>query len=71
MLMLQVAHQCGYISVNWTKVNRDMKNTKLHLPKNVYKRSAQSYTNQLFNLVKHNAPITLGFAGGILLGIAS
>jgi len=35
LLLLQMANRCGYVSINWRKINRDIKRSKKHLPADV------------------------------------
>lgn len=72
--LLQLANHTGYVKVDWTRVEKDMKKAKEQL---TIRKSAQiptevkSKAEEMVCFVKKNVLVTGGFFGGFLLGMAS
>lgn len=72
--LLQLANHTGYIKVDWSRVEKDMKKAKEQL---TIRKSAQiptevkSKAEEVVCFVKKNVLVTGGFFGGFLLGMAS
>lgn len=76
VIMLKIAHQQGYISVNWNRVQNDCdkalkiaKAAESHLSKN--HNNMQNVAGHMRQLVEENALMCVAFAGGLLISIGT
>lgn len=73
LLMLQIAHNSGYIQVDWKRVEKDVNKAKKQLKKGTDKAGPElnTFVEKSTEFVKKNIVVTGGFIGGFLLGLAS
>uniref|UniRef100_A0A2I3FW35 FUN14 domain-containing protein 2 n=1 Tax=Nomascus leucogenys TaxID=61853 RepID=A0A2I3FW35_NOMLE len=72
--LFQLANHTGYIKVDWQRVEKDMKKAKEQLKirkSNQIPIEVRSKAEEVVSFVKKNVPVTGGFFGGFLLGMAS
>uniref|UniRef100_H2YD22 FUN14 domain-containing protein 1 n=1 Tax=Ciona savignyi TaxID=51511 RepID=H2YD22_CIOSA len=69
MLILRVAHQTGYVDINWRKVNRDA--NRAHRQLRNEHPEINSTLEKVKEVVKANAAVSVGFASGFLIGMAT
>ncbi|NXM69384.1 FUND2 protein, partial [Serilophus lunatus] len=73
--LLQLANHTGYIKVDWSLVQRDVKKAKeqlkIHSCANKMPPEVRSRVNEVIIFLKKTVILTGGFAGGILLRMAS
>lgn len=70
LLLLQVAQHQGYVTVNWTKIEKSMSSAR----KTIERDTRKAYPNFVANVstfFEQNVFLASGFAGGFLLGISS
>lgn len=70
VLLLHLAHQYGYITVNWKRLNGDMAAAKKKLEKTA-RDEAPELMRQVKQLILENVLLASGFGGGFLLGLAA
>ncbi|XP_076252385.1 FUN14 domain-containing protein 1-like [Rhynchophorus ferrugineus] len=77
LILLQLANEAGYISINWSqlkKVDKNM-NQKDHKKKDELSlnliRNLAGWTQQIINFAVENPEISTGFVGGFFLGLIS
>ncbi|CAH1777108.1 unnamed protein product [Owenia fusiformis] len=73
LLLLQVAHYKGVITINWKKLEKDYDNAKKQITKNARKldKFAPGYVENVTEFASQNVLLAGGFTGGFLLGLAS
>ncbi|XP_028405620.1 FUN14 domain-containing protein 1-like [Dendronephthya gigantea] len=79
LLVLQLASQSGYVTINWKKINKDVgkvsKNVSEKFGEYTSSRKQQSKIAKYFNkggqVVQKNVVVASGFAAGFLLGLAT
>jgi len=71
LLLLQVAHYQGYVQVDWSKVNKDVKKNASKLQKEVQARVSGTTGQSITEFAAGNVALSSSFAGGFFLGIAS
>ncbi|XP_004227142.2 FUN14 domain-containing protein 1B-like [Ciona intestinalis] len=69
LLIMQVAHQTGYVTINWRKVNRDANRAQRNLRDE--HPAINSTISKVKEVFKSNAAVSVGFAGGFLMGMAT
>lgn len=72
--LLQLASHTGYIKVDWQRVEKDVKKAKAQLKIRKSQQTpaeVKSKAEEALSFVKKNVPVTGGFLGGFLLGLAS
>ncbi|XP_012781034.2 FUN14 domain-containing protein 1-like [Ochotona princeps] len=72
-LLFHVAKHCGYVQIDWKRVEKDLNKAKKQIKKQA-KRTAPEMNNILekaVECVKQNIVISTGLMGGFLLGLAS
>ncbi|NXM69807.1 FUND2 protein, partial [Serilophus lunatus] len=73
--LLQLANHTGYIKVDWSLVQRDVKKAKeqlkIHGSANKMPPEVRTRVDEVVIFLKKNVVLTGGFAGGVLLGMAS
>jgi len=71
LILLQLAHHKGYISVNWSKVNKDLEGASNKLAKSGNDPAMPKFLNKVQQVIVNDAYFSCGFAGGFLIGLAS
>ncbi|XP_041111473.1 FUN14 domain-containing protein 1-like [Polyodon spathula] len=71
--LLQIANHTGYITVDWKRVEQDVKKAKKQLKLGAEKppKEVRTKVDEVTTFVKKNIVLTGGFAGGFLIGLAS
>jgi uncharacterized membrane protein (Fun14 family) len=70
ILLLQLGHHYGYISIDWKNVNRDLKKAKAEVEKQANDH-LPDLSARIQNGIKENAVTASTFLGGFLLGASS
>lgn len=70
LLLLQVAHHQGYITVNWSKVDQSVKKAKRKI-QNDADTIIPMMVQEVQEFVTQNVFLAGGFTGGFLIGLAS
>lgn len=68
LLILQVAHHQGWVSVHWGNVDKSVKKARGQLYQS--KPTAQEILQKVEIFVRQNIFLSSGFAGGFLIGMA-
>lgn len=68
IILLQLANDQGIIKVNYNKVNRKIDKVVDKVEQAITGRSP-SWTDKIVNFTKRNTPFTVGFIGGVLIGV--
>ncbi|XP_067948977.1 FUN14 domain-containing protein 1-like [Watersipora subatra] len=68
LLSLQVAHYMGYVRVDWAKIHKDLGHRGTEFIRR--SRVAGRHKKSVVDFIKRNVPLSGGFAGGFLLGLA-
>lgn len=70
LLLLQVAQHQGYVTVNWTKIEKSMSKAKQQIEKDT-RKAYPNFVANVSSFFEHNVFLASGFAGGFLIGISS
>lgn len=68
IILLQVANDQGLIKVNYNKVNKKIDKVVDKVEQALTGRSA-TWADKVVNFTKRNTPFTVGFVGGVLIGV--
>ncbi|XP_066156258.1 FUN14 domain-containing protein 2-like [Euwallacea fornicatus] len=68
IILLQLANDQGIIKVNYNKMNRKIDKIADKVEQAITGRSP-SWTDKVVNFTKRNTPFTVGFVGGLLIGV--
>merc|ERR1712071_547875 len=71
LILLQIAYHKGYISVDWSKVNKDLEGASKKLAKRGNESSVSNMIDKVQNTIVNDAYFSCGFAGGFLIGLSS
>jgi len=71
LILLQIAHHKGYISVDWSKVNKDLEGASKKIAKSGKESSVSNLIDKVQNIIMNDTYFSCGFAGGFLIGLAS
>ncbi|KAF7287378.1 hypothetical protein GWI33_001734 [Rhynchophorus ferrugineus] len=77
LILLQLANEAGYISINWSQLKKVDKNMNQKDHKKKYElslnliRNLAEWTQQIINFAVENPEISTGFVGGFFLGLIS
>lgn len=69
LLILQVAHHQGWVSVHWGTVDKSVKKAKDKFSQSKF--NSQEVLEKVEIFVRQNIFLSSGFAGGFLIGLAS
>ena len=70
LILLQIAHYKGYITVDWNRMVEDSSSISDRI-KNKLKIQTKSTGEKMLDFAKKNIYLAGGFTGGFFLGIAS
>lgn len=67
ILLIQLGHHYGYININWTSVNRDLKKAKEEVEKQANSHIPH-LSKRVQDCIKDNAITASSFVGGFFIG---
>ncbi|XP_077971421.1 FUN14 domain-containing protein 1-like [Styela clava] len=73
LLLIQIAHKAGYITINTSRLNRDARRFERRV-RNEMRQNESAFTNfarRGEEFVRNNSPAALGFAAGFLIGLST
>lgn len=70
LLLLQIAQHQGYVTVNWTKIEKSMQTAKDSIERDT-KKAYPHVAASIKTFFAQNVFLASGFAGGFLLGLSS
>ncbi|KAL1491834.1 hypothetical protein ABEB36_012369 [Hypothenemus hampei] len=68
IILLQLANDQGIIKVNYNKVNRKIDRVVDKVEQSITGHGP-SWSDRIVNFTKRNTPFTVGFIGGLLIGV--